>query len=68
MPSIILAVIMFCSGLAAGWLYWRERLKMRDELIRALEDKNKSLIKSCSALSGYNKKLINDRYYRRAQA
>ena len=68
MPEIILAIVMFSAGIAAGWLYWRSRFTARCNDIQQLELRIKSLRRSCVELQKANNQLVNDRYYRRAQA
>ena len=71
MPEIILAIVMFSAGVAAGWLYCKSRFAAQCERcndIQQLELRIKSLHRSCVELQKANNQLVNDRYYRRAQA
>ncbi len=63
MPSLILAIIMFAVGVAAGWLYWEGSLKAKEEDIKALQEQIKTLKKSCYALQGHNRALTEKNYY-----
>ena len=68
MPGIILAAVMFAAGVAAGWLYLEGALKAKESDIKALQEEIATLKKSCYALRGQNRALVEKRYYIRAIA
>ncbi len=63
--SIILSIVMFSFGIAAGYIYWQgDRSRLMADL-KAKQEEIDDLRRSYRSLKGDHYKLVKERYYRR---